>query len=588
MIDFTPKQLKYIDSSLERNVHLKACPGSGKTEVTAAKVAKEIDAWMQFPAGMAILSFSNSATDELRERISIARRGNQREFPHFIGTIDSFVLKNIVTPLSHKITGYPGDEGDFTLRIISHDARIFIKTKYGYANRGNVAANSFDWDLATERFVFFDEAESVKKLLNAIILQPHQIQDLLDTKQRFYAKGFATYKDVERLALSILGDKRFEQRIGLLVARYPCVVVDECQDLSAEQITILTMLVKRGIKLHLVGDLNQSIYGFRNCNPVAIFRFIASIEHDEMLLDENFRSGQAIVDMHGKFVHAQPITGRPNFSPQTCYLLEYNQCPTEVLTRFDALALGHAKAVIVARGHSTLDKFRYATSEKSPVETLALAILVFSQGENGTLQRSLGLFSAYLAETCIRSHTGGADVYFRPVLVSSTLAWHQFLYSVLSAFVENGLANQTLTWKMWCVALKAALPRLSVIDPIDPTISQVLSDLQQKRHPSPKNLGESKLVISLRAMPVNKRTTRLATIHEVKGETHDLTMLVSSTKKGKQSHWKEWLEDATSEAARLAYVASSRPRHILIWAVKSLKKDEKQQLLKLGFQHISN
>jgi hypothetical protein len=38
-----------------------------------------------------------------------------------------------------------------------------------------------------------------------------------------------------------------------------------------------------------------------------------------------------------------------------------------------------------------------------------------------------------------------------------------------------------------------------------------------------------------------------------------------------------------SEAARFAYVASSRPRHILIWAVKSLKKDEREALMRLGF-----
>lgn len=583
MINFTPKQLGYIGSSLERNVYLKACPGSGKTEVIAAKVAREIDAWMKFPAGMAVLSFSNSATDELRERIAIARRGNQRGFPHFVGTIDSFVLKNIVTPLAHEITGYKGEDGDYTLRVVNHDARIFIKTKYGYAKRGNVAANSFDWDLATGRFVFSHQTDSVKHSLNAIVLQPYQVQDLFDTKQRFYASGFATYKDVEQLALNILRDERFEQRIGLLVARYPCVVVDECQDLSAEQIIILRLLVQRGVKLHLVGDLNQSIYGFRNCSPEAISQFIASIEHDEMSLDENFRSGQAIVDVHGKFVQAQPIAGRPNFSPQTCYLLEYNQCPTEVLARFDALALGHAKAVIVARGHSTLNKFRYATSELSPVETLALAISVFSQEGSGALQRSLLLLSSYFAENCVTSHTAGAEAYFRPVLVSSALEWHQFLYSVLSVFVSEGLANQALTWKAWCIALKTALPRLSSIDCIDPAICLVLSSLQKKRHASPNKLGETALATSLQITPAIKRTTRLATIHEVKGETHDLTMLVSSTKKGMQSHWKEWLDDATSEAARFAYVASSRPRHILIWAVKSLKKKEKQQLLKLGF-----
>jgi DNA helicase-2/ATP-dependent DNA helicase PcrA len=162
MIAFTPKQLDYIGCSLDRNVHLKACPGSGKTEVIAAKAAREMDGWTRFPAGIAILSFSNSATDELRDRICLARGGQKREFPHFIATIDSYILKHVVTPLAHEITGFKGHDGDYALRVVGHDAKIFIKTKYGYAKRGNLAANHFNWDMVAERFVFSHEVDSVK------------------------------------------------------------------------------------------------------------------------------------------------------------------------------------------------------------------------------------------------------------------------------------------------------------------------------------------------------------------------------------------------------------------------------------------
>lgn len=104
-----------------------------------------------------------------------------------------------------------------------------------------------------------------------------------------------------------------------------------------------------------------------------------------------------------------------------------------------------------------------------------------------------------------------------------------------------------------------------------------------RQHRAPSGLG-SALVGSVIA-PGNPRSAkrRLATIHEVKGETHDLTMLVSSSRQGEQAHWKEWVGNPTSEAARLAYVASSRPRHIMIWAVKTLKKDEREALMLLGF-----
>ena len=53
-----------------------------------------------------------------------------------------------------------------------------------------------------------------------------------------------------------------------------------------------------------------------------------------------------------------------------------------------------------------------------------------------------------------------------------------------------------------------------------------------------------------------------------------------------RSIWKEWLADPASEGARFAYVASSRPRHMLIWAVKKLKADEKETLTGLGFELV--
>ncbi|MNF07310.1 hypothetical protein D3C80_2074660 [compost metagenome] len=78
---------------------------------------------------------------------------------------------------------------------------------------------------------------------------------------------------------------------------------------------------------------------------------------------------------------------------------------------------------------------------------------------------------------------------------------------------------------------------------------------------------------------------RYETIHQVKGETHDATVVVSSLKKGVYlANWKEWLVDPASEGARFAYVASSRPRHMLIWAVKKLKAAEKETLTGLGFE----
>jgi hypothetical protein len=81
---------------------------------------------------------------------------------------------------------------------------------------------------------------------------------------------------------------------------------------------------------------------------------------------------------------------------------------------------------------------------------------------------------------------------------------------------------------------------------------------------------------------------RKSTIHGVKGETHEATMLISNpTRNGTGTHWSHWIGDKTSEAARFAYVASSRPKHILVWCVKKLNASDQKKLESLGFEVLS-
>jgi hypothetical protein len=582
MIDLCKEQIAYLEEPLAHNVYLRACPGSGKTEVIAAKVAKEVREWSHFPAGIAVLSFSRSATGELLERIALARRGGLSTFPHFVGTVDSFFLKQIVNPFAHRLTGYKGRDEDFAIRVVDEQAVCFHRTKYKIGHE-HIPANRFDWDPAAERFVFRHPVPAKQRTLNALKLEKYQLEDLAAAKAAFNANGFATYKDVERLALGILSSDQFNEHVYRLVTRYPHIMIDECQDLSADQIAIFARLAARGVTFHLIGDVEQAIYLFRNCKPEDVMEFVRALGCKEMLLRRNFRSGQSIVDLHGALVKADKITGQANYAETTCYLVEYRDCPSEALGIFDELAADHERSVIVARGHSTLHRMRVGEAAQGAVQVLAAAIASFARGRAGDLHEALSAFAGYLAEECIQQDTLGEDAFCRPVEMQSALDWHRFLSDCLSVLVEAGLAEQSLTWSAWCALHKKALASLGTVQCPNAECEKVLKALMTRQHRAPSGLGAA-LVRAVTA-PGSPRSVkrRLATIHEVKGETHDLTMLVSSSRQGEQAHWKEWVGNPASEAARFAYVASSRPRHILIWAVKNLKKDEREALMLLGF-----
>lgn len=90
---------------------------------------------------------------------------------------------------------------------------------------------------------------------------------------------------------------------------------------------------------------------------------------------------------------------------------------------------------------------------------------------------------------------------------------------------------------------------------------------------------------TLQSNPSSNSDVRITTIHDVKGETLDAIMLVSSIDKrgNTDGHWEQWLENVSTEAARLAYVASSRPRQLLVWAVPEINDMDKVRLEKMGF-----
>ena len=76
----------------EGRIVLCAVPGSGKTFIVAKKIIKYLEDW-RFPhRGVAALSFTNVASDEIRNQVSDTTYAySDIGYPHFVGTLDSFI-----------------------------------------------------------------------------------------------------------------------------------------------------------------------------------------------------------------------------------------------------------------------------------------------------------------------------------------------------------------------------------------------------------------------------------------------------------------------------------------------------------------
>ncbi|WP_179014547.1 3'-5' exonuclease [Paenibacillus sp. 79R4] len=75
------------------------------------------------------------------------------------------------------------------------------------------------------------------------------------------------------------------------------------------------------------------------------------------------------------------------------------------------------------------------------------------------------------------------------------------------------------------------------------------------------------------------------TIHSVKGKDFDSVMVVSTRINKGSGHWKQWIEKEL-ESGRIGYVASTRAKYSLVWAVPTLKSAERAILESYGFKKI--
>ncbi len=583
---FTDEQKDYIQSSINEHVFLEACPGSGKTEVVAAKVAREVEGWNNFPGGMAILSFANSSTEELKSRISKYLPNYSTLFPHFLGTFDSFIYKNIVNPLASQLTGYTGADGDCSIRIVEASSSMGFRTKWGIAGRGNVYAHHYSVDIKSGSIIFNTGEKGIDRTLNGTSLEEWQKQHLVDTKEKMLSAGYATYKDIEFLAFKALSQKDFEYFLELLSLKFPIIIIDECQDLSVEQLMIFKKLSGAGVKLHFIGDLHQSIYGFRDVDPNTVKQFTLDNTFTNLELTRNFRSCQKIINLCGTLTGRHNIVGQLSQLEPSCYLAQYETCPTELVNIFEELSADYNNAVIVARGHSTLQKFRTSATNLKPIHKLALAIKLFNGDDMEAIEESITLYSEF-----IRYHINESvkpNGFNCPQVIESNLAWRRFLFLSLDYISGDSLKNIDISWSKWTKQAKKyirSIPdQLFVLD----EIKTVIEPFKAINLRAPTGEASDLICDSLGQAVSVKTGRRKTTIHGAKGETHEVTMLVSAANASGQpgSHWKSWLRDEGSEAARFAYVASSRPKHRLIWGVKKLNAADKKKFEERGFYII--
>ena len=283
------KQQERALQAVEGSNLLLAVPGSGKTTVLVARLGymvlnKNID-----PENILAITYNNSATDEMRERFSSL-------FGRSIGSRIDF---RTINSLSRKIyTAYCDKTHQRTLiekrereKLIRN---IFKEYYHEYASENDLQK------LSSAIVYIKNMMLTGKQILDIEADYPH-LNDMYNAYQSVLDKQHQMdFDDQMIFALKILRED--SDALHSLQQRYKYICVDEAQDTSRIQHEIIRLLAC-GNNLFMVGDEDQSIYGFRAAYPKALLNFRYDYLNPYILrMERNYRSTNQIVEKAQVFI----------------------------------------------------------------------------------------------------------------------------------------------------------------------------------------------------------------------------------------------------------------------------------------------
>ncbi len=259
--------------------------GSGKTRVLTSKFAYLISEKKVDADAILAVTFTNKAAREMKERVSGITGSTTGRME--ISTFHSWGLRFLIR---HRealltVTGRKAstifDRGDVRSLV-----RAIMKEQ-------NIDAKRYDISWVTDQISRARTESDPRTLDVAPLDQPlHEICDIYE--QRLKMQGAVDFDDLLRLPLHLLlRDKDVLERER---RRTQWILVDEYQDVNRLQYGILKILSGGSGKIMVVGDPDQSIYGWRGADMTMIMNFEKDFSDARVVvLEQNYRSTETIL-----------------------------------------------------------------------------------------------------------------------------------------------------------------------------------------------------------------------------------------------------------------------------------------------------
>lgn len=399
--------------------------GSGKTTVLVARTGRLVDEGIVRPDELAVLTFTNKAARELKHRV--AAKLGERAKGIFAGTFHSFGVqllrkfsKEAKLPQQFGIID-AADAGAIVKELLL-DFRFGDKTKY---DTDKLLSMLSEWRERGQRESQKNEDEYERAVEWVLPLYERRLEQL----------GIVDFDGLLLKPLELLDNPKVGDSIR---SRFRQVMVDEFQDTNLLQMRVLNRLVQYHKNLSVVGDDDQSIYGWRGACVANILDFPKYYEGARVVrLERNYRSTPAILKLanaiiaknekrHGKVLRAEGKSDEGHVPELFVYETEAEEAESVAAEIHKLVGEGIPKADIASLYRSNTQ------GAMLEAELRRLSVPYAISGGTGFFDRKEVRDALAFLRTATKPH----DVAFRRVLNTPPRGIGDKTYSLLETHAE--------------------------------------------------------------------------------------------------------------------------------------------------------
>lgn len=263
----TREQLDAAGTTRPR-VYIEAAPGSGKTMVAAERFGVLRYARERDTRAVVAVSFTRSATRELKQRIRMHWGSTALCWPHRVVTLDTLLYELLTYLLQSGLVRWPG--GQTSLRVIDtwkvRATHQWTRREPRLILQGRDVAISYRWETTAASRVDLGEFTD------------------------FVESGVCTHDEVRTILSDTLRDRELVRAIAeRLGTTMRALIVDEVFDANPLDLRLVEFASAQGVEITIIGDPWQALYRFRGAGPEFVPDLVERRAFERFPLTRSFR-----------------------------------------------------------------------------------------------------------------------------------------------------------------------------------------------------------------------------------------------------------------------------------------------------------